>query len=762
MGKSNMSFKLLAPGPLLIMILLTGVFISPVLQNKLSYAQVDNYDSITKMIKDISLQVTKSDPDSDRVSIEQLLISLASEFRFTSTLPTDSSHSEKLAYDTMNNILLKTKNYCNGLVSQSLSQISKYMMTSNNDNTSSIVQEIMHANSQINDISQGIVNVGIDLSFPDNTNPSQYIAQIAQTLSNQYDISETSVESMINQLLLQASKKGGPQFVKQYMKGLTNEIVKNPLGPTSYSLLQLTKVSQNDDKTCNLPNILSDFFKGIDKNGIINGDITMPSTVSNNGGGETPSTVSNKGSINPFDIYIKGKPVDASGLPKFIQDLLKKCKDFLEKRGMFDKVEDIKKAYQKCPTWATHGTGYCSVEDRRNIVYNTYNVEFINRGYSSEDASQLANEATTASLNSGLNNFNKAMTDEAVELALGGAAKKIGKAILKKPIKIDDCNCMPDKLINPSEKITINTGKSDNPQWPSDLDADRYLKDEKYRADVDKKLGVPSDKVSGTFENTISEISRKTVLDSGVKIPKNHEVHHVVPWDHPHATEAREMLEQAGIDPRFDIDNLSVLPSDTIKKKSGLAVPNPGLAVPHAFTKSKAYIDYVTERLNTAKELGGSEGVLSELAKIKAELEGLLHSKVDWAKSIKDADKCKSMAQSASVAESIRLSPQDGTNIPPEPQPFATSSPAPINQDLYFLGLAEEEKEKEQKTLDDTNQALSELKKSIVELTVPNEGNSAVSNSQQQGSTETIIIEEPNQEIEVGQNDDGQTLASAQ
>ena len=108
--------------------------------------------------------------------------------------------------------------------------------------------------------------------------------------------------------------------------------------------------------------------------------------------------------------------------------------------------------------------------------------------------------------------------------------------------------------------LTYRETRRQENEWPSWIDNNRYVKDQHYRNNIDTKLGIQPDKTPYTDQHSVSEICRQKIRDVGLEIPKDHQVHHIVPWDHPRAKDARDILKNAGIDPKYDLENLTVLP----------------------------------------------------------------------------------------------------------------------------------------------------------------------------------------------------------
>ncbi|MDQ3837068.1 MAG: Ig-like domain-containing protein, partial [Thermoproteota archaeon] len=132
--------------------------------------------------------------------------------------------------------------------------------------------------------------------------------------------------------------------------------------------------------------------------------------------GDTVTTTSTgAGSINPLDIYILGKKVDGSQLPKPLQDLLQKC------RQAFDHLEN-----------AYHGHPIPSLEDNRNAYYNAFYKEFVRLGFSHEVASQKASVALEFYFKNGMQLFAEAFNQILLEHISYQLGVKVAESVVGK------------------------------------------------------------------------------------------------------------------------------------------------------------------------------------------------------------------------------------------------------------------------------------------------------------------------------------------
>ena len=122
-------------------------------------------------------------------------------------------------------------------------------------------------------------------------------------------------------------------------------------------------------------------------------------------------------------------------------------------------------------------------------------------------------------------------------------------------------------------------------------------------------------KVNGTYANsyTASEILREELYDAGVSNPPyGNAVHHIVPWNDSRAKEARDILDEYGIEYNSAANGV-FLPTEKNEYT--------GNATMHVGNHSKEYITEITNRIRQAEqEYGTKEAVVKELNSIREDL----------------------------------------------------------------------------------------------------------------------------------------------
>ncbi|MEE1257403.1 MAG: AHH domain-containing protein, partial [Lachnospiraceae bacterium] len=122
-------------------------------------------------------------------------------------------------------------------------------------------------------------------------------------------------------------------------------------------------------------------------------------------------------------------------------------------------------------------------------------------------------------------------------------------------------------------------------------------------------------KVNGTYANsyTASEILREELYDAGVSNPPyGNAAHHIVPWNDSRAKEARDILDEYGIEYNSAANGV-FLPTEKNEYTGNTTM--------HVGNHSKEYITEITNRIRQAEQdYGTKEAVVKELNSIREDL----------------------------------------------------------------------------------------------------------------------------------------------
>ncbi|MDQ3868759.1 MAG: hypothetical protein M3250_04275, partial [Thermoproteota archaeon] len=193
----------------------------------------DKGDTIIKTINQITQRISSTNPDTNPVQVQQILVQLA------------QTSNEEQAFEEMHQISSQVTTYPFGSVSQSLANIAQYLTSGGN--VAYIMKEIIQEKSSGKSISQSLVNIALQLSCGESTNVNEHLRQIAQIIANQAGISTEKVESILIQIALQIFHSQGKVVTAQSICQIANQVAHNPNGIIAQTILQLVKQDTHDD-----------------------------------------------------------------------------------------------------------------------------------------------------------------------------------------------------------------------------------------------------------------------------------------------------------------------------------------------------------------------------------------------------------------------------------------------------------------------------------------------------------------------------------
>src|ERR671918_455986 len=122
----------------------------------------DKGDTIIKTIKQITERISSTNPDTNPVQVQQILVQLA------------QTSNEEQAFEEMHQISSQVTTYPFGSVSQSLANIAQL---ASSGNVAYIMKEIIQEKSSGKSISQSLVNIALQLSCGESTNVNEHLRQ---------------------------------------------------------------------------------------------------------------------------------------------------------------------------------------------------------------------------------------------------------------------------------------------------------------------------------------------------------------------------------------------------------------------------------------------------------------------------------------------------------------------------------------------------------------------------------------------------------
>src|ERR687889_561091 len=192
----------------------------------------DKGDTIIKTINQITQRISSTNPDTNPVQVQQILVQLA------------QTSNEEQAFEEMHQISSQVTTYPFGSVSQSLANIAQL---ASSGNVAYIMKEIIQEKSSGKSISQSLVNIALQLSCGESTNVNEHLRQAAQIIANQAGISTEKVESILIQIALQIFHSQGKVVTAQSICQIANQVAHNPNGIIAQTILQLVKQDTHDD-----------------------------------------------------------------------------------------------------------------------------------------------------------------------------------------------------------------------------------------------------------------------------------------------------------------------------------------------------------------------------------------------------------------------------------------------------------------------------------------------------------------------------------
>jgi hypothetical protein len=192
----------------------------------------DKGDTIIKTINQITKRISSTNPDTNPVQVQQILVQLA------------QTSNEEQAFEDMHQISSQVTTYPFGSVSQSLANIAQL---ASGGNVAYIMKEIIQEKSSGKSISQSLVNIALQLSCGESTNVNEHLRQAAQIIANQAGISTEKVESILIQIALQIFHTQGKVVTAQSICQIANQVAHNPNGIIAQTILQLVKQDTHDD-----------------------------------------------------------------------------------------------------------------------------------------------------------------------------------------------------------------------------------------------------------------------------------------------------------------------------------------------------------------------------------------------------------------------------------------------------------------------------------------------------------------------------------
>src|ERR671921_1480858 len=189
-----------------------------------------------KTINQIAQRVASTNPDTNPVQVQQILVQLAKQSAQTA--------SKEQAIEEIRQIYSQVTIYPFGTVSQSLSNFAQQLASG--DNVAYIIEQIIQQKARGKNISQSLVNIAVQLVCGGSGNVNENVRQAAQIIANQADVSVEKVESILVQIALQIFKTQGNVVTAQSICQIANHIAHNPNGIIAQTILQLVKQDTDD------------------------------------------------------------------------------------------------------------------------------------------------------------------------------------------------------------------------------------------------------------------------------------------------------------------------------------------------------------------------------------------------------------------------------------------------------------------------------------------------------------------------------------
>nr|MDQ3970703.1 hypothetical protein [Thermoproteota archaeon] len=196
----------------------------------------DKEDTTIKTINQIAQRVASTNPDTNPVQVQQILVQLAKQSAQTA--------SKEQAIEEIRQIYSQVTIYPFGTVSQSLSNFAQQLASG--DNVAYIIEQIIQQKARSKNISQSLVNIAVQLVCGGSGNVNENVRQAAQIIANQAGVSVEKVESILVQIALQIFKTQGNVVTAQSICQIANHIAHNPNGIIAQTILQLVKQDTDD------------------------------------------------------------------------------------------------------------------------------------------------------------------------------------------------------------------------------------------------------------------------------------------------------------------------------------------------------------------------------------------------------------------------------------------------------------------------------------------------------------------------------------
>src|SRR5215212_6309480 len=189
-----------------------------------------------KTINQIAQRVASTNPDTNPVQVQQILVQLAKQSAQTA--------SKEKAIEELRQIYSQVTIYPFGTVSQSLSNFAQHLASG--DNVAYIIEQIIQEKARGKNISQSLVNIAVQLVCGGSGNINENVRQAAQIIANQSGVSVEKVESILVQIALQIFKTQGNVVTAQSICQIASHIAHNPNGIIAQTILQLVKQDTDD------------------------------------------------------------------------------------------------------------------------------------------------------------------------------------------------------------------------------------------------------------------------------------------------------------------------------------------------------------------------------------------------------------------------------------------------------------------------------------------------------------------------------------
>ena len=196
----------------------------------------DKEDTTIKTINQIAQRVASTNPDTNPVQVQQILVQLVKQSAQTA--------SKEKAIEEIRQIYSQVTIYPFGTVSQSLSNFAQKLASG--DNVAYIIEQIIQEKARGKNISQSLVNIAVQLVCGGSGNVNEHVRQAAQIIANQAGVSVEKVESILVQIALQIFKTQGNVVTAQSICQIASHIAHNPNGIITQTVLQLVKQDTND------------------------------------------------------------------------------------------------------------------------------------------------------------------------------------------------------------------------------------------------------------------------------------------------------------------------------------------------------------------------------------------------------------------------------------------------------------------------------------------------------------------------------------